>query len=170
MPLSDPNPVSVRRGVIADAEAACDAVRRSILELCALDHENDPTTLQQWLANKTPGWFEHLLTAQDRSCVVAVRVDRVCGLGQLNHSGDVGLLYVAPEARFLGASSLMLDWLESETIHLGIEILRLNSTRTAKSFYLGRGYVEAGEPIPGFGITIQFPLMKSLRSASTPGS
>jgi GNAT superfamily N-acetyltransferase len=140
-------------------------VRRSIQELCVLDHKNDPATLEQWLSNKTPAWFESLLTSRTRSCVVASRAGRVCGFGYLNNGGEVGLLYVAPEARFLGASSLMLAWLEAEAAQLGIEMLRLNSTATARSFYLERGYVGAGEPSPGFGITEHFPLVKHLRGA-----
>ena len=69
---------------------------------------------------------------------------------------------VAPETRLLGAGSLMLAWLEEEALRLGLETIRLNSTGTARSFYMARGFSEAGDPSPGFGITTQFPLLKNL--------
>ena len=33
-----------------DAQSACEVVRRSISELCAADHGNDPIILSQWLS------------------------------------------------------------------------------------------------------------------------
>jgi GNAT superfamily N-acetyltransferase len=162
MVLNDPAGVTVRRGIVADAEAACDVVRRSILELCILDHKNEAATLERWLSNKTPPWFEGLLTSETASSVVAIREEKVCGFGHMSHTGEIGLLYVAPEARYVGASSLMLAWLEAEASRLGIESLHLHSTTTARSFYLGRGYIEAGEPVYVFGISETYPLVKSL--------
>lgn len=44
-----------------DARAACEVLRRSILECCVDDHRNDPAILAKWLRNKTPeiveSWF-----------------------------------------------------------------------------------------------------------------
>ena len=44
----------VRDATAADAVAACEVMRASIVELCGLDHYNDPEILKRWLANKTP--------------------------------------------------------------------------------------------------------------------
>jgi hypothetical protein len=44
----------IREAVAGDAEEACTVVRRSIAELCAADHGNDPAILARWLDNKTP--------------------------------------------------------------------------------------------------------------------
>lgn len=49
--------VIVRRAELKDAEAAVEVVRRSIEELCAIDHRNNATTLTNWLTNKTPENF-----------------------------------------------------------------------------------------------------------------
>jgi len=97
--------------------------------------------------------------APHRTLVFVAIVDgEVCGFGHINHDGVIGLLYVAPEARFLGASTAMLEWLENEVARLGIRIVRLESSLTAKRFYEARGYVEAGEPTAGFGITKGWPI------------
>jgi hypothetical protein len=46
--------MEIRDAVPADAAAACAVLRRSIVELCGLDHRSDPEILARWLANKTP--------------------------------------------------------------------------------------------------------------------
>jgi N-acetylglutamate synthase-like GNAT family acetyltransferase len=155
-------PVSVRKAVESDAESACDVVRRSIKELCVADHRNDRDTLDAWLENKTVAMFERLINAESKSCVVALRNDQICGFGHMNHTGEVGLLYVAPEARFLGASTLMLAWLEEQAAGLGLNAVFLNSSLTAKRFYEARGYVQTDDPTPGFGITSGWPMVKQL--------
>src|SRR5207244_4047726 len=104
--------VTTRCAIESDAAAACDVVRRSIIELCVADHGNDEETLAAWLENKTVGMFTTLINAESKSCIVAILDARVSGFGHINHSGEVGLLYVAPEARFRGASTAMLEWLE----------------------------------------------------------
>src|SRR3954469_5746999 len=62
----------IREARVEDAPAACDVLRRSIVELCAADHGNDPALLDPWLANKTPenvlAWMAetHLLVAEEQ--------------------------------------------------------------------------------------------------------
>ena len=154
--------IAIRQAVASDAQLACDIVRRSITELCVADHRNDQNTLDAWLENKTVAMFERLINAESKSCVVALRNGQVCGFGHMNHSGEVGLLYVAPEARFLGASTLMLAWLEEQAARLRLPCVFLNSSLTAKRFYEARGYVQTADPRPGFGITSGWPMVKQL--------
>jgi len=146
----------------SDAVAACEVVRQSISELCVADHCNDEKTLSAWLENKSVDMFQRMIRDETKSCVVAILDDTVCGFGHISHSGNIGLLYVAPEARFLGASTAMLGWLEDEAFRLGVKAVTLNSSLTAKPFYLARGYVMAGDPIAGFGITNSWPMSKRL--------
>jgi hypothetical protein len=46
--------MEIRDAVPEDAPAACEAMRRSISELCSTDHHGDAVILARWLANKTP--------------------------------------------------------------------------------------------------------------------
>jgi hypothetical protein len=48
---------ATRRAVLSDADAACEVVRRSIVDLCQADHHGDSDILAKWLANKTPANF-----------------------------------------------------------------------------------------------------------------
>ena len=77
-------------------------------------------------------------------------------------SGEVGLLYVAPEARFRGASNSMLRELERQATRWGATTVTAVSSLTARDFYLKRGYVASGEPVKGFGLTLGYPVSKTL--------
>jgi hypothetical protein len=43
----------IRHAKIEDARAACAILRRSIVELCHVDHGGDEVLLGKWLSNKT---------------------------------------------------------------------------------------------------------------------
>jgi N-acetylglutamate synthase-like GNAT family acetyltransferase len=143
-----------------DAEAACEVVRRSIAELCHADHRGDALTLDLWLSNKTPEnmrrWIEKHHT------VVAAEGAAIRGVGIITSSGDVLLNYVSPEARFCGASKGIVARLEAHARELGVRTVKLQSSTTARQFYLAAGYSSAGPSTKGFGITLCHPMAKGL--------
>jgi GNAT superfamily N-acetyltransferase len=150
----------IRQACEQDADAACTVLRRSISELCALDHKGDAATLDAWLANKTPAnvraWINntHMLVAVDGSTIL--------GVASMSASGDVLLNYVSPDARFRGVSKALVGALESRAASLGIPRLTLRSTATARSFYRAVGFTDCGPPAKGFGITTGQPMQKPL--------
>ena len=91
---------------------------------------------------------------------------QIAGYGLLHRGGTVALLYVAPEARFRGASRALLAELEDRARKLGLSTLNLSSTATALRFYERCGFVSAGPPEPGFGASTCFPMVKQLASAA----
>lgn len=154
--------ITIRRAVEADAAAACDVVRRSIRDLCVADHDNDKEILRQWLANKTEENLRRWIVSDASFTVVALRGERVCGFGMVHETGEVLLCYVEPEARFIGASTLMLEALEQQGRSWGLQKLFLTSTITARSFYERRGWIISGDPIAVFGMLHSFPMSKAL--------
>jgi len=172
---------TIRAAARADAPAVCDVVRRSITELCHDDHLGDAETLAQWLADKTPDRFERLIDSGRHVARVAVRAGAgaggagvgagdVVGFGALNLDGTISLLYVAPEARWCGVSKALLAELEDEARRAGIRRITLESSRTALRFYDAAGYLPAGDPIPGCGISWGFPRTRRLEDAAeSPG-
>jgi GNAT superfamily N-acetyltransferase len=128
----------IREARSEDAAAACDVLRRSITELCSLDHGNDRALLDPWLANKTPknvaAWIagSHVLVAEEG--------DRLIGVAGLTSTGYVTLNYVAPEARFRGVSKALQHALETKAAALGCRSCTLDSTKTAERFYRAQGY------------------------------
>ena len=84
----------IRDAKPGDTEAACDAVRRSITDLCGLDHKSDPATLDAWLANKTTAYVRGLGYESDRghSHWPAEMDAQIAGYGLLHRGGTVALL------------------------------------------------------------------------------
>ena len=60
-----------------EAAAICEVLRRSIIELCVLDHQNDPVRLAEWLANKTPENVASWIADPDNRIFVAVAEGKV---------------------------------------------------------------------------------------------
>lgn len=156
----------IRDAKPGDTEAACDVVHRAIADLCSLDHEGDPATLDAWLANKTPKAFAEWAASDRHIALVAELHGRIAAYGLLNRGGTVALLYVAPEARFQGASRALLAEMEMRGRELGLSALKLSSTATARRFYERCGFVLAGPPEPGFGVSTCYPMVKQLGGAT----
>ena len=78
-------------------------------------------------------------------------------------AGEIMLNYVAPDRRFLGISTAILAALEQSLINEGQTEFHLMSTQTARGFYAGRGYSDAGPPVLDDGM-ISYPMEKSIRS------
>ncbi|HEX3535577.1 MAG TPA: GNAT family N-acetyltransferase [Stellaceae bacterium] len=133
----------IRRAAAEDAAEACILLRRSIAELCQLDHGGDEALLGRWLSNKTVEnlgrWIaeSHFLVAEEDG--------RLLGCAAMNGDGKITLNYVAPEARFRGVSKALVAALEATAKKLGLAECRLESTQTALPFYRRLGYVDAEE-------------------------
>jgi GNAT superfamily N-acetyltransferase len=155
--------MEIRDALPIDAEAACAVMRRSITELCAADHHDDPKILAAWLANKTPEIFNRWLTEPDNSVLVAVEDGHILSVGAVRSSGEITLNYVSPDARFRGVSGALLAALEHRAAERGKRTCTLASTATARRFYLARGYVETGQPDRKFGTSSGFPMAKPLK-------
>src|ERR1700761_1141245 len=136
--------MKIRDATAKDAPAACQVLRRSIMELCTADHENDPAILAPWLSNKTPETFVSWLTQPGNSVLVAVDGDSILAVGSVTDAGNVTLNYVSPDARFRGVSRALLNALEIRAVDRGNVRCTLTSTETARRFYHANGYVEAG--------------------------
>lgn len=125
----------IRDAVPDDAAAACEVMRRSITELCASDHDNDPVILGRWLSNKTPEIFRSWIHPGN-SVLVAIDIesDNILGVGCVTDDGEITLNYVSPDARLRGVSTALLADLEKRAIERGNGACRLESTETARRF------------------------------------
>lgn len=73
------------------------------------------------------------------------------------------LNYVAPNRRFNGVSSRLLDALEKSLGEQGQTDLYLMSTKTAHAFYQSRGWSASDHPIEDAGM-VGFPMIKSINT------
>lgn len=153
--------MEIRDAIAEDAPAACRVLRRSIAELCVADHGNDPAILAQWLRNKTPDIVASWMTLPAHSLLVAVTEERILAVGSVTDAGHITLNYVAPDARFRGVSRALLAALEARAVERGSIRCTLDSTETAREFYLANGYVIDGPPNHKYG-TGGYPMSKPL--------
>lgn len=162
--------MEIRDAVPEDAPAACAVLRRSIAELCAADHGNDPGLLERWLANKTPEAVASWIAHPGGSVLLAVEGGAVLGVGAVTHAGEITLNYVSPDARFRGVSRALLRALEARAAERGNSRFTLKSTETARRFYRSAGYAEEGAPAGEFGTLSGHPMSKRLEAVGTAGA
>lgn len=157
--------VLIREARPADAVEISDVLIRSITQLCAADHLDDPKLIEGWVANKSPedvlNWIKS--GAQMRLSLVG---DLIGGVGCYTNDGMVQLLYVSPETRGQGHSSALLKCMENEMRDTGIEAARLVSSKTAQDYYLKQGWEIDGERVVCYTTDGQ-PMRKQLISSNT---
>jgi GNAT superfamily N-acetyltransferase len=158
--------MEIRDATPTDTDAACDVLIRSISELCAADHGNDPAILGRWLSNKTPEIVAGWARQPGNSLLVAVEGDVLRGVGSVTDAGEITLNYVAPEARFRGVSRALLAALEVRAAERGNTRCTLTSTETAHRFYQSAGYGDDGKPVGNFGTSSGYPMSKRLSGRS----
>ncbi|MEO1613953.1 MAG: GNAT family N-acetyltransferase, partial [Pseudomonadota bacterium] len=112
----------------------------SITALCAADHNDDPAEIAAWTANKTAENVRRWIGAPGMVALVALRQGRCAGVAMGDASGATRLIYAAPEHRFTGVSDALLARLEASLAAAGASVGRLRTTRTAREFYLARGW------------------------------
>jgi GNAT superfamily N-acetyltransferase len=154
--------MEIRDAVASDANQACTVLRRSIVELCAADHENDLEILARWLDNKTPENVAAWIARPDASMLVMVDGEAIVAVGMVTEGGEIILNYVSPNARFRGVSRTLLAALEARATERGASQCQLESTETAHRFYRANGYVEAGPSTGKFGMSSGYRMAKSL--------
>lgn len=132
--------ILVRLGCEADASAAINVLRRSIVELCIADHKGDDTELSSWLSNKIESTWINWVSRPDATVLVAEEADIIAGVGMIDHQGEILLNHVSPDFRFCGVSKALIKALENKARNEGIVRCFLESTATAKTFYERCGY------------------------------
>jgi putative acetyltransferase len=81
----------------------------------------------------------------DQSVISFVAVDysgQVLGYGELVPPETLGAIYVAASAGRCGVASALFRVLEAEARDRGMKVLRMESSLTACSFYVGKGFRE----------------------------
>ena len=139
-----PMPVTVRSATIDDAAQACAVIRRSIVELCHLDHNGDEAFLAKWLSNKTNEDVGRWIS-QRRHFLVAEEDGKILGAAAMLDSGKIILNYVSPDARFRGVSKSLMQALEDRARAGGIAECSVESSQTALAFYQSIGYVRTDQ-------------------------
>ncbi len=147
---------AIRTAQAKDAAAACAVLRRSIVECCAGDHQQDQGLLDAWLGNKTPANVASWFATPSNYCLVAESEGEVVGVALLTQAGKLSLCYVLPEMLHKGIGKALLLGVEAQARDWGISMLKLHSTGTAREFYARNGYVHAGKEKSCYGLECDF--------------
>lgn len=159
--MSQASDIVVRAATLADSERALAVVRQSVTQLCGLDHQHDPATLERWLANKTPEHFARWLAQPDGFLAVAELNGTVRAVGNVVSAGQIHLCYVEPGFERLGLGAAILLALEARAKAWGLPGLTLQSSRNARDFYARHGYQPAGCAEEAFGVLRCHPFKKT---------
>lgn len=130
----------IRLATASDAGAACEVLRRCIVECCVEDHRNDPEILRKWLRNKTLETVESWFAWPAHYPLVALVENEVAGVAMLSRPGKIVLLHIDPARRLSGVGSSLLQGLEEKAQKAGVATLRVTSTFAAREFYESHGY------------------------------
>lgn len=142
----------IRKATPEDAVEVCALLRRSITELCVQDHHNDPEILAKWAGTKTPELVAlWAIEPQSTMLVACDDSQKILAVGAVTDDGVITLNYVHPDARFKGISRAMVVALEAYAAQKGCACCSLNSTGTARRFYLSCGYEEGTAKTGSFG-------------------
>jgi GNAT superfamily N-acetyltransferase len=136
-------PLAVRPASAADAPAAAALMRASIATLCTADHAGDPAAIARWCANKTPETVARWIADPGLVVLVAEDSGLLAVAAAARPTAEILLNYVAPDARFRGASAALLAALERRLAAEGHREGRLESTLTDHRFYLAQGWRDA---------------------------
>ena len=156
------NPV-IRRACVFDVFHISRILCASIRDLCSADHQNDPEKMRLWLQNKTPedvrGWIadEALLWVIEDQAAPS-------GVGLITASGEISLLYLAPDAAGTGQGRALLQHLEAELQSMGHAEAYLTATKTGLGFYLSQGWQQDGAAGPCHDVT-GYPMRKLLQAS-----
>ena len=153
--------ISVRPAVAADVPAMSRVMIASITDLAVADHRNDPALIARWTANKTEVGIGKMLGSESMTLFVAERDGAIAAVGAIIEPDTIGLNYVDPSHRLAGVSKALLLAMEDVLRSHGIAEGKLHSTETAHRFYLGAGWVDAGDPEEAFGMR-DYPMRKHL--------
>lgn len=159
----------IRRAVDSDAAAARRLHRDSIRQLCAADYPAD--VIAAWADGSSESRFAQRIAEQ--SFWVATDAAQLLAFGSV----DIGRntlesLFVAPAARGKGLALQMLRHLERIAADAGIEVLRLDSSLTARAFYERHGYAAITGGVSRLRLSsghevVGVPMTKPLPSADT---
>ncbi|MBO9453393.1 GNAT family N-acetyltransferase [Tropicibacter sp. R16_0] len=150
----------VRPATVFDVFDMSRVLIRSITELCVADHQGDPDRIAAWTANKSPEGIRQWLSGT-HDLWVAELEGQVCGVGATSPEGAVSVLYVDPSAVGRGVGTALLAQAEQHLREAGHHKATLDSTATARGFYLRHGWAEdrATQDVLG---KAKYPLSKLL--------
>lgn len=145
------------------AQAVCNVIKQSVSELCIADHNNDPDILQLWLSNKTPENCRVWIENKNSKSFVAIKNNIPVGISQMGINGYIYLCYLHPDETGKGTGKKLLAACEKQALSWGLKNMIVDSSYTAKQFYVSQGFEFHKEPYIENNLR-SYPMIKVLTS------
>lgn len=128
----------IRSAKISDTEKIASTHKASIEALCSPSYNSQ--SIAGWIDIISPAIYESAI--KDKIMILAEENGEVLGLGILDlEQGEIGAIYVHPNAKGTGCGKQLLLELESIASKNNVDQLTLYSTINALGFYQHYGYV-----------------------------
>ncbi len=130
----------IRRARRSDAQAIWDVRNQAILAQCLSAYPRE--LIDQWTGNSTPP-DDFPQNAEDKF-FVALADSLIVGTGMIDlETGRIDAIFVRPSHMRMGVGKRMVLHLESLATRHGLQVVTLDASLNAASFYRAMGY--AGE-------------------------
>lgn len=121
----------------SDAQEIANIIISSIKK-CSLDHKNDPKIIEDWLSNKS---LENISLWIDNTYSFVYRKNsKLIGFISFSKKGLILLNYTLPENQGEGVGSELLTHVLNIALEINIKKITLESTLTARDFYLHHNF------------------------------
>ncbi|NBA96234.1 N-acetyltransferase [Pseudomonas sp. R5(2019)] len=154
-------PIQVCAAGPADAGIISRIIERSIRTGCAIDHRNDPATVQAWMRNQTVDDIQRWATDSELHLRLGLLHGKPVAVGLAMPDGQIRMCYVQPECFRRGVGRAVMNDLESCLAQQGCCRASLYSTATGLAFYRHLGYRSTGGAIRFAGLSL-IPMFKRL--------
>ena len=147
----------VRPAGASDADGIWRVHNESIRALCR-GHYGE-REIAAWIAFRPPEAYRSALAS--RTLFVAEREGEIVGFGQFDPArGEIEACYVSPDAVHRGVGSDLVLRMEDEARAKGHEVVRLNATLNAETFYARLGYRRLGPAIHRVGDEVELDCIR----------
>jgi GNAT superfamily N-acetyltransferase len=146
--------MNVRRYKIGEEEEIWQLYHDTTRQINGKDYTQEQT--KRWAPDQVEaGWNERV---RNKNPFVAEHEGKIVGFAELDADGHIDRFYCHYQWQRRGAGKLLYQAIEHEAFRLGIKLLFLTSSVTAREFFLSRGFeiekeesnLICGSPAPRF--------------------
>ncbi|NBS35214.1 MAG: GNAT family N-acetyltransferase [Methylocystaceae bacterium] len=120
-----------------DAKALADLFRASIEGLTAEDYDDEQR--EAWISQIDDEAAFSARLAQNLT-ILALQQGKIVGFASFKNNQFLDMLYVLPDFSSQGIGGYLLEAIEKLGAHRGVKKITLESSDTAKDFFIARGY------------------------------
>jgi len=132
--------LTVRRFLSADAAATLRCFERAVRGTASRDY--DAQQIESWTEVDTESWERRRASVETW---VAERDGQLVGFSDLNHEGNIDMMFVDPDAGRTGVASALLAHLKSLAKSRGLGQLTVHASITARPFFERQGFAVTAE-------------------------